>query len=708
MQVDPLTSPYRTIWRNLSLFLRQLIAPQGYFNLSINDYRRIQALNVSILVLGAITLFIMLPFYSVFPDISDATQQYTIMASFGIMCIISYALVRRGMWKTAMRLLFWGQMLITVSFAIYRGIEGLPTLYYLIFTVAWMAFFMAWREWMLMFMFNIGAVLVYTVILPQATFLGMFRDVFLFTVISNSILVAVRLYQEYSTARYLAWMAESETRLRMTIEASTDAYYLLQAVHDNHGAITDFRIIEINSAACDQLNMSREQLFNGLICELFPVNKTGGFFEQYKAVLLTGEPLEQEYFIPTGHVGTGWYYHQVVLVTNGLVIMNRDITQRKQFELDLVKRQNRLQSLVESQSAYLVRIDLDGNYTYANQRFLGMFGYTAETIIGVDSLDTIHPEDHEKTLATAEACFKIPGRPTAVMLRKPNKAGEYFWTDWEFTAILDNVGKIIEVQCVGLDASGRIEAEQARIEAARLRYELAQQEELNQTKNRMMTRISHEFRTPLSIIRSSTNLMERYSDRMNDEKRQEKLTNINQEIDRLVAMLTAMGHILDGQTKSYLTLTGCDLPAIIRQTITRHEQAHGSSEQIVFSVVEPFPIVLLDAHMVENILDNLISNALKYSPKHSPITISLIHDSEIITLGVSDKGIGILPAELPSIYESFFRGTNFDEVGGMGLGLNLVKRAVTSHEGDITVTSTPNIGTTFTVTLPMTPMMNSD
>jgi PAS domain S-box-containing protein len=704
MQVEPPASPYIAIWRKLILFLRQLTAPHGYVNLSPDDHRRIRALNVTILLLGSIILLVMLPFYLLLPPNTHTPQQYTITASFGMMCIIGYVLVRRGMWKTTMRLIFWGLFIITTSFAIYMGIEGISTLYYLIFMVAWTAFFMAWREWILIILLNIGAVLLYILILPEATFLGMFRSLFLFTVIGNGILVAVRLYQDYSTARYLTWIAESEARLRTTIEASADGYYLLQAVYDTHGAVIDFRIIEINSAACDQLKMSREHLLNGLICELFPVNEAGGFFEQYKAVLQTGEPLEQEYFIPTGHVGTGWYYHQVVQVRDGLVIMNRNITQRKQFEMDLVKRQNRLQSLVESQSAFLVRIDLSGKYTYANQRFLDSFGYSAQTIIGIDSLRTIHPDDIQKVLLTTENCFKTPGRPASVTIRKPNKDGGYFWTDWEFTAILDNMGKIIEVQCVGLDATARTEAEQARIESAQLRYELEQQEELNQIKNRMMTRISHEFRTPLSIIRSSTNLMERYSDRMSEYKRQEKLTHINQEIDRLVAIVTDMGRILDGQTTAYITLTGCDLPDIIRQAIIRHEKTHGSSQQIVFSATDPFPIVLLDAHQIVIILDNLIGNALKYSPKNSPIAISLTHDSQIITLTVSDKGIGILPSELPNIYEPFFRGTNFGEVGGMGLGLSLVKSAVESHDGDITIISTPNIGTTVTVTLPMTPM----
>lgn len=124
----------------------------------------------------------------------------------------------------------------------------------------------------------------------------------------------------------------SAARFRTAIEANLDAVYLLQCKRaPESGEIVDFIIRAANDKALKQVSMSREQLIGFGICELFPVNKDNGFFEQYKRVVQTQTPMEQEYSAPNEHAPSGWYYQQVVPMpeSDGVAIFNRDITDRK-------------------------------------------------------------------------------------------------------------------------------------------------------------------------------------------------------------------------------------------------------------------------------------------------------------------------------------------------------------------------------------------
>jgi len=128
-------------------------------------------------------------------------------------------------------------------------------------------------------------------------------------------------------ARLRALEAELAT-LRAAIEGCFDAFFLLRSVRDAAGEIVDFVFIEVNHAAELEMKMTRAELVGHRICELFPVNRRAGFFEQYRRVAETGEPLEQEFQLFDGY--PGWYQHQVVPAGDGVAIVMRRISERKQ------------------------------------------------------------------------------------------------------------------------------------------------------------------------------------------------------------------------------------------------------------------------------------------------------------------------------------------------------------------------------------------
>jgi len=123
----------------------------------------------------------------------------------------------------------------------------------------------------------------------------------------------------------------SELRLKMMVNMSFDAFYLL-SIKKEKQKIVDFIIEDVNAKAEEQLGMPSKELIGNGICELFPVNKSNGFFDKYKSVVQSGTPYEQEYCIPSEYTAPGWYYQQVVPITDGIAIFNRNISERKHTE----------------------------------------------------------------------------------------------------------------------------------------------------------------------------------------------------------------------------------------------------------------------------------------------------------------------------------------------------------------------------------------
>lgn len=165
----------------------------------------------------------------------------------------------------------------------------------------------------------------------------------------------------------------------------------------------------------------------------------------------------------------------------------QDITARKRAEEALKQKENYLRSLVDSQTAFNMRVDMSGNICYCNHRYQQHFGWGTISPIGMSALESIAPEDHEKTLNAVSVCLTNPDKPVRVELRKPSQDGNDFWTVWEFIAILDFDGAINEIQCVGFDITEQKQAEARLIEANALLEQRVNERtlELESTKNRI-------------------------------------------------------------------------------------------------------------------------------------------------------------------------------------------------------------------------------
>jgi diguanylate cyclase (GGDEF)-like protein/PAS domain S-box-containing protein len=156
----------------------------------------------------------------------------------------------------------------------------------------------------------------------------------------------------------------------------------LQSERDENGKIIDFYFDYVNKHTEHMLSMSRDNLLGQRICELFPINRTNGFFDQYVKVVETNTPLEQEFDIPGDAQAPGWYRHQVVPLADGVAISMEDISERKHAEQALRDSQRLLQTLIDHIPASVFVKDTRLRYLLVNRYFAQLAGLVPEQMIG--------------------------------------------------------------------------------------------------------------------------------------------------------------------------------------------------------------------------------------------------------------------------------------------------------------------------------------
>ena len=261
--------------------------------------------------------------------------------------------------------------------------------------------------------------------------------------------------------------------------------------------------------------------------------------------------------------------------------------------------------------------------------------------------------------------------------------------------IRDNQGNLAGAVLVFQDISDRKQAEAA------LRQQLAREQQLNQFQRQFIHTVSHEYRTPLSIIQASTFLIEANDSSGQFEKNRLNCQRIKQAVKYMVGLLEdvlTFGQAEAGQL--ILDPAPLDLKLFCQQIIEEYSLIASNRSEIKWLSCGKGQTAYLDKKILQLIVRNLLTNALKYSPEQSPVYLTLTCEDDRLIVEVKDTGIGIPLADQPHIFNAFRRASNAGTVRGSGMGLAIVKKAVDLHGGTISVESSLGVGTTFTVTLP--------
>jgi len=258
--------------------------------------------------------------------------------------------------------------------------------------------------------------------------------------------------------------------------------------------------------------------------------------------------------------------------------------------------------------------------------------------------------------------------------------------------------------------------EQLQLSAEVLSRSLKQERELSQMKTDFISVVSHEFRTPLTTIQSAAELLEYYE--WTKEEKIEQLHQIQSEVKHMTALMEDVLFLSRSSTnKSKINLTKFDLLSFCSQLLRQMQRTFAQNYTLnSFLYISssntsienphlqndlPTLTVKMDEKLLRQILTNLLTNAIKYSPQNKIVDFQLTMQQDHAIFIVSDRGIGIPDEDLEHLFGAFHRGKNVGILPGTGLGLSIVKKCIDIHGGSISVESKLDVGTKFTVALPI-------
>jgi signal transduction histidine kinase len=260
-----------------------------------------------------------------------------------------------------------------------------------------------------------------------------------------------------------------------------------------------------------------------------------------------------------------------------------------------------------------------------------------------------------------------------------------------------NINKKLE-----FEIQERKSAENALLEKEKaLRKAYEREKEPNHLKSRFVSMASHEFRTPLSAILSSAELIEAYNDGEQDQKREKHIVRIRSAVNNLTSILNdflSLSKLEEGKVLShpveFMFNDFCnDLLDDILPILKPGQKVISPTDNLK-------TVLFLDHKLLKNILLNLFSNAIKYSEQGKSIYFEFSMDEKSLYFSIRDEGIGIPSEEQEHLFTRFFRAHNVENIQGTGLGLTIVKRYLELMDGSIHFESHLGVGTIFKISLP--------
>jgi len=231
-------------------------------------------------------------------------------------------------------------------------------------------------------------------------------------------------------------------------------------------------------------------------------------------------------------------------------------------------------------------------------------------------------------------------------------------------------------------------------------------ENLFEERSRFMNRVAHNLRAPLAALTSMLEVVQNgYLGNMND-KLWKHLNRMDKRVQNMLLMIDELMTLAKSQSKQRRLEYGPVDLKVITDRLHQTFQEKAAQKRLSFKVFIPedLPKIKGDQEMVEQMLENLVSNAIKYTPEGGRVGMAFWPgDNETVRIVLSDSGIGIPKDEISRLFTEFFRASNVKNVIGTGLGLTIVKEIVDQHGGEIQVESEEGLGTTFEINLPLAP-----
>jgi PAS domain S-box-containing protein len=478
-------------------------------------------------------------------------------------------------------------------------------------------------------------------------------------------------------------VAELEKAL---VESEAHYRVIAENIQDGLTVIEGGKTVYVNDRACQIFGYARNEFM-----------KLTGFdvaaLEEKERLRLVREeaikpgvyPEELQYWI-VRRDGTKRYIHnRYSIIEKGdkpfssRLVVTTDITERKQAEKALRESEAKYSTLVEHAKDGVVIVQ-DGICKFANKAMAEISGYTVEEILGRHLMDV-----------GTESADAIAQRYRSRM------AGKEISPLYE-AKIQCKDGTIKEVEVSA--ASIQYQERPALIGFVR---DITERKKLDQLKDDFIGLVSHELRSPLTVITGAVNTVLTEGARLSSQETRQLLQDAAWETESLSHLVGNLMELSRVQAdRLFLHAQPITLKNVVQNTVER-VRCQSSIHQFVVDLPNELPLVYVDQLRLERILYNLLENAVKYSPRGGEIRVSVKLEEEHLVIGISDQGIGISPPDQAKLFGPFQRleDRRPEGVKGAGLGLLVCRRLVEAHGGKIWVESEPGRGSSFLFTLPL-------
>jgi PAS domain S-box-containing protein len=366
--------------------------------------------------------------------------------------------------------------------------------------------------------------------------------------------------------------------------------------------------------------------------------------------------------------------------------------QRIASEDALRKSEEMFRSFLQNTPQATVIVNTQGKIEMVNEYALSLLGYDHKDLIG-ESIEMLVPASFRETHNQNVKEFLEHPRDRSMgegkELNAVKKDGSLIPVEIGLSSISTSRGS--RVIAVINDLTEQVAIREKILE------NLEEERRLGDLKSGFVSMASHEFKTPMAMILSSSSFLEMAEGKISGQDRLKKLSQIKHAVARMNGLLQNILTFSREDKKPLVNLAKLDLQKKIRECFELENEVRGAGCTLKLITSIPETPISIDENIFNQIFSNLVGNAIKYSPKSSVVEIDIKDLEQNYEITIRDYGMGIDNNHAELIFAPFHRGKGVDGIPGTGLGLTIVQRALESHGGSVSLQETVGEGSTFRV-----------
>jgi PAS domain S-box-containing protein len=359
----------------------------------------------------------------------------------------------------------------------------------------------------------------------------------------------------------------------------------------------------------------------------------------------------------------------------------KDITDEKQYEADLIEREEKFRLLADEMPQFVWTGNVNGKLNYFNKSVYNYSGLN-ESIIEDDGwINIVHPDDREQNIKLWMDAIKI-GHDFVFEHRFIRHDGESRWQLSRAKPLKDNDGNI--QMWIGTST------------------DIHDIKEMDDQKDFFISMASHEFKTPITSIKGYVQLLKSKYKNSDDAFLNNTLNILNKQVTTLTTLITDLLDVSKIKSGSLLLKKSkFAINELVEDVIQEIQHINQYHQIIFYKDVEEN--VFADRESISQVLVNFLTNAVKYSPDSLNVEVKSTLEGNCVKIAVIDKGIGIKEEDKKNVFERFYRveGKNEKTFPGFGIGLFIASEIIRKHEGKIGVDSKHGEGSIFYFELPI-------